>query len=66
VGVGVVGFLGGDMLELQEEMGHDFLTNEDIEMLAYVNFRGHRPRDKDGWRFLLETLRMISQRSNQK
>lgn len=51
------------LLELQQELG---LTNEDVEMLAYVNFRGHRPRDKEGWRFLLETLRMVSQRSNQK
>lgn len=52
-----------DLLELQQELG---LTDEDVEMLAYVNFRGHRPRDKDGWRFLLQALRMVSQRSNQK
>jgi hypothetical protein len=51
------------LLELQEEME---LTNEDMEMLSYVNFRGHRPRDKDGWRFLLQALRMVSQKSNQK
>jgi hypothetical protein len=51
------------LLELQQELG---LTKEDVEMLAYVNFRGHRPRDKEGWRFLLEALRMVSQRSNQK
>jgi hypothetical protein len=37
-----------------------------VKMLAYVNFRGHRPRDKEGWRFLLEALKMVSQRSSQK
>lgn len=51
------------LLELQQELG---LTQEDVEMLAYVNFRGHRPRDKEGWRFLLEALKMVSQRSTQK
>jgi transcriptional regulator with XRE-family HTH domain len=55
--------LPAGLLELRDEME---LTDEDIEMLAYVNFRGHRPRDKDGWRFLLQTLRMVSQRSGQK
>jgi transcriptional regulator with XRE-family HTH domain len=38
------------------------LSDEDVRMLASVNFRGHRPRDKEGWRYLLETLRMLSQR----
>lgn len=51
------------LLELQEEAG---LTDEDVQMLAQVNFRGHRPRDMEGWRFLLEALRMLSQRPNQK
>lgn len=51
------------LLELQESAG---LTDEDVQMLAQVNFRGHRPRDMEGWRFLLETLRMLSQRPNQK
>jgi len=51
------------LLELQEEAG---LTDEDVQMLALVNFRGHRPRDMEGWRFLLEALRMLSQRPNQK
>jgi XRE family transcriptional regulator of biofilm formation len=51
------------LLELQEEAG---LTDEDVQMLAQVNFRGHRPKDKDGWRFLLEALRMLSQRPSQK
>ena len=49
--------------ELQQELN---LSNEDVERLAKVNFRGHRPRDKEGWRFLLETLQMLSQRKLQK
>lgn len=55
--------LPAGLRELQQELG---LTHEDVEMLAYVNFRGHRPRDKEGWRFLLEALRMVSQRTSQK
>jgi transcriptional regulator with XRE-family HTH domain len=49
--------------ELQQELS---LSDEDVERLAKVNFRGHRPRDKEGWRFLLETLQMLSQRKLQK
>lgn len=51
------------LLELQQELN---LTSEDVELLADMNFRGHRPRDKEGWRFLLEALRMVSQRPTQK
>jgi len=51
------------LLELQEELG---LRDEEVDMLAQVNYRGHRPRDKEGWRFLLEALRMLSQRTTQK
>ena len=47
------------LAELKDELQ---LSDEDVQMLATVNFRGHRPRDKDGWRYLLETLRMLSQR----
>jgi len=47
------------LAELKAELG---LSEEDVEMLATVNFRGNRPRDKEGWRYLLETLRMLSQR----
>jgi transcriptional regulator with XRE-family HTH domain len=50
------------LLELQEDGG---LSEEDVQMLSEINFRGHRPRDKEGWRYLLETLRMLSQRRNQ-
>jgi len=51
------------LLELQKDLD---LSDEDVERLAAVNFRGHRPRDKEGWRFLLETLQMLSQRKLQK
>ena len=47
------------LTELKHELN---LSDDDVEMLAGVNFRGHRPRDKEGWRYLLETLRMLSQR----
>jgi transcriptional regulator with XRE-family HTH domain len=49
--------------ELQQEIG---LSEDDVERLATVNFRGHRPKDKEGWRFLLETLQMLSQRKPQR
>jgi transcriptional regulator with XRE-family HTH domain len=48
------------LAELQDELS---LSDRDVEMLATVNFRGHRPRDKEGWRYLLETLRMLSRRN---
>lgn len=45
--------------ELRKELK---LSDADVQMLATVNFRGHRPKDKEGWRYLLETLKMLSQR----
>ena len=48
------------LAELRDEFS---LSDEDVQMLASVNFRGHRPRDREGWRYLLETLRMLSRRS---
>jgi transcriptional regulator with XRE-family HTH domain len=50
------------LAELRDEQE---LSDADLQMLSTVNFRGHRPRDKEGWRYLLETLRMLSQRPNQ-
>ena len=55
--------LPAGLIDLQQELG---LSADDVQVLAQVNFRGHRPRDKEGWRFLLEALRMVSQRPNQK
>lgn len=49
--------------ELRKQMG---LSADDIERLASINFRGHRPRDAEGWRYLLETLKMLGQRRSEK
>lgn len=46
--------------ELQMEMN---LSDSEVEMLAQVNFRGNRPKDMEGWRFLLEAIKMLSQRT---
>lgn len=49
--------------ELQMDMN---LSESEVEMLAQVNFRGNRPKDKEGWRFLLEAIKMLSQRTAQR
>ena len=49
--------------ELQIEMN---LSDSDVETLAQVNFRGTRPKDVQGWRFLLEAIKMVSQRAPEK
>lgn len=49
--------------ELKKQMG---LSDDDVDRLASINFRGHRPRDMEGWRYLLETLRMLGQRRSEK
>jgi transcriptional regulator with XRE-family HTH domain len=41
------------------------LSDDDLEKLARISFRGNRPRDKEGWRFLIETLNMLGQRKPQ-
>jgi len=46
------------LAELKSEMN---LSDEEVEMLSTVNFRGNRPRDKEAWRYLLETLRLLGQ-----
>jgi len=48
--------------DLQRELN---LSDDDVEKLAQVSFRGNRPRDKEGWRFLIETLNMLGQRKPQ-
>lgn len=55
--------LPAGLKELQQELK---LTDDDVQELATVNFRGQRPRDKEGWRFLLESIEMVSQRKPQK
>ena len=51
------------LAELQQELK---LTDAEVENLAQVNFRGNRPKDVEGWRFLLEALKMLGQRNSQK
>ena len=36
------------------------LNVEEVEMLAKLNFRGHRPRDADAWRLIYEAIRIAS------
>jgi transcriptional regulator with XRE-family HTH domain len=47
---------------LKELQGELNLSGDDVEMLAQINFRGKRPRDKEGWRFLIEALNMLGKR----
>lgn len=51
------------LADLQAELK---LSDDEVEMLAQVNFRGNRPKDKEGWRFLLEAIKMLGQRSAQR
>lgn len=37
------------------------LSDADVERLAKIHFRGNRPRDADGWRYLVKTLKMLGQ-----
>jgi hypothetical protein len=56
------------LAELQNELAlsGNALSEDDVENLAQVNFRGNRPRDKEGWRFVLQAIRMAGERSGQK
>jgi transcriptional regulator with XRE-family HTH domain len=49
--------------ELQRDLA---LSDDDVEMLAQVNFRGNRPRDKEGWRFVLQAIQMAGDQNRQK
>ena len=51
--------LPAGLRELQLDLD---LSDDDVEKLAQVSFRGQRPRDKEGWRYLMETLNMLGQR----
>jgi transcriptional regulator with XRE-family HTH domain len=55
--------------DLQQDLASSpetVLTDEEVEKLAQVNFRGNRPRDKEGWRFVLQAIRMAGERNPQK
>ena len=51
------------LAELQRELN---LTDDDVKTLSMVNFRGSRPRDMEGWRFLLEAIKLSSGRKPKK
>jgi len=51
------------LADLQAELK---LSEDEVVMLAQVNFRGNRPKDKEGWRFLLEAVKMLGQRTGQR
>jgi transcriptional regulator with XRE-family HTH domain len=51
---------------LAELQGQLNLSDDEVEMLAQVNFRGNRPKDVEGWRFVLQAIRMAGERSPQK
>ncbi len=50
--------LPAGLAELKEELN---LTDSDVGRLATIQFRGKRPRDKEGWRYLINTLNMLGQ-----
>jgi transcriptional regulator with XRE-family HTH domain len=57
------------LAELQQELAlsaDTVLTDDEVDRLAQVNFRGNRPRDKEGWRFVLQAIRMAGERKPQK
>jgi transcriptional regulator with XRE-family HTH domain len=51
--------LPSGLREVQLELN---LSEDDVEKLAQINFRGNRPRDKEAWRYLIETLKMLGKR----
>jgi transcriptional regulator with XRE-family HTH domain len=51
------------LAELQKELA---LSDDEVEMLAQVNFRGNRPKDMEGWRFVLQAIKMAGERNPQK
>lgn len=51
------------LAELQIELK---LSDDDVEKLAQINFRGNRPKDVEGWRFLLQAIQMVSQRNGRR
>lgn len=50
------------LAELQRDLG---LSDVDVDMLSHLNFRGHRPRDKEAWRFLWDAIKVVTQRPSQ-
>jgi transcriptional regulator with XRE-family HTH domain len=63
----LTGDLPPGLAELQTalKLSGDVLSDDDLEMLAQVNFRGNRPKDLAGWRFVLQAIRMAGERNRQ-
>jgi transcriptional regulator with XRE-family HTH domain len=54
------------LADLQQELAlspETALSEEEVYRLAQVNFRGNRPKDKEGWRFVLQAIRMAGERN---
>jgi hypothetical protein len=51
------------LADLQQELK---LSDAEVENLAQINFRGNRPKDAEGWRFLLEAIKMLGQKTSHK
>jgi transcriptional regulator with XRE-family HTH domain len=63
-----IGDLPPGLAELQEELQFtdESLSDADVEMLAQVNFRGNRPKDKEGWRFVHQAIKLAGDKNRQK
>jgi transcriptional regulator with XRE-family HTH domain len=42
---------------LQEFVKEEKLPEEDVSMLATINFRGNKPKTREDWRFLYESIK---------
>jgi transcriptional regulator with XRE-family HTH domain len=62
------GDLPPGLAELQEDLkfSDEPLSDDDVEMLAQVNFRGNRPKDKEGWRFVHQAIKLAGGQNRQK
>jgi transcriptional regulator with XRE-family HTH domain len=57
-----IGDLPPGLAQLQRELD---LSDEEVDNLAGINFRGNRPKDAEGWRFLLQAIKMASKGNSQ-
>jgi len=55
---GITTDLPPGLAEVKAELN---LSDSDVERLAKIHFRGNRPRDAEGWRYLVKTLKMLGQ-----
>jgi transcriptional regulator with XRE-family HTH domain len=62
------GDLPPGLAELQKELKFtdEPLSDDDVERLAQVNFRGNRPKDKEGWRFIHQAIKLAGGQNRQK